>query len=522
MLSVCNANCSCNQNEWSPVCHLASDITYISPCHAGCQDRFLLNNSIYEFRKCACTLHSINNNSIVPSKITDVTKPGECDLHCHTLIPFVVLLTFLLFLTGVIQNPLLMVTMRSVDHNQRSFALGLQFTIVRLFSYLPSPIVYGRVIDGACRFWRTECGRVGDCAFVDVRDLNLYITGLGFVVKGSGLLFYFFLLYFLYRDKSADNTTFNNHGSLANEPKHLHGEVNGPKVPTVVVSYTNDNCVLVYLRCIKSGVDKDYSEGCEIWAMANVDDEDINIVAHFLTFIGKEAYGLIKTMALPEKPILLSYTTLNDLLLDYVQYTSFECCKGGRFCKMIHEDIKNSTALRHPNPIHTQDYADNSFSSCDTSHVIVPNMAFPNDSHSSDEISYKSEENMLSEHNYDRKPDVVLMDADFSNDPMLGNDILNNFEKTISEESNLDVISNINCPYNAFVSYGKLVQCKAQVLNELDFDYNSDDFISNAIYPYHKNTYNVYSNQCEKYVLNEATSFINWGYKDPKLFRVRG
>ncbi|CAH8476325.1 unnamed protein product [Schistosoma mattheei] len=238
MLSVCNANCSCNQNEWSPVCHLASDITYISPCHAGCQDRFLLNNSIYEFRKCACTLHSINNNSIVPSKITDVTKPGECDLHCHTLIPFVVLLTFLLFLTGVIQNPLLMVTMRSVDHNQRSFALGLQFTIVRLFSYLPSPIVYGRVIDGACRFWRTECGRVGDCAFVDVRDLNLYITGLGFVVKGSGLLFYFFLLYFLYRDKSADNTTFNNHGSLANEPKHLHGEVNGPKVPTVVVSYS--------------------------------------------------------------------------------------------------------------------------------------------------------------------------------------------------------------------------------------------------------------------------------------------
>ncbi|CAH8441447.1 unnamed protein product [Schistosoma rodhaini] len=48
MLSVCNANCSCNQNEWSPVCHLASDITYISPCHAGCQDRFLLNNSLYE------------------------------------------------------------------------------------------------------------------------------------------------------------------------------------------------------------------------------------------------------------------------------------------------------------------------------------------------------------------------------------------------------------------------------------------------------------------------------------------
>ncbi|VDP57864.1 unnamed protein product [Schistosoma curassoni] len=49
---------------------------------------------------------------------------------------------------------------------------------------------------------------------------------------------------------------------------------------------------------------------------------------------------------------------------------------------------------------------------------------------SSDEISdeiYKSEENMLSEHNYDQKPDVVLIDANFSNDPLLFNDILDDF-----------------------------------------------------------------------------------------------
>ncbi|VDP78866.1 unnamed protein product [Schistosoma mattheei] len=149
-------------------------------------------------------------------------------------------------------------------------------------------------------------------------------------------------------------------------------------------------------------------------------------------------------------------------------------------------------------------------------------MAFPNDSHISDEISYKSKEDMLSEHNHDRKPDVVLMDVDFSKDPLPCNDVLNKFEETISEESNLDVISNIICPHNAFVSCGKLVQCEARVLNELDSDYNSDDFISTAIHPYHKSTSNVYSNQCEKYVLNEATLFIAWGYKDPTLFRGGG
>ncbi|CAH8515220.1 unnamed protein product [Schistosoma intercalatum] len=150
------------------------------------------------------------------------------------------------------------------------------------------------------------------------------------------------------------------------------------------------------------------------------------------------------------------------------------------------------------------------------SHVIVPNMVFPNDSLISDEIPYKSEVNMLNEPNHDQKPDGVLIDADFSNDPLLCNDILNKFE------SNLDIVPNIICPHNVFVSCGKLVQCKAPVLNDLDFVYKSDEFISNAVYPYHKNTSNVYSNHCEKYVLNEATSFITWRYNDPTLFRGGG
>ncbi|KAH9587541.1 hypothetical protein MS3_00005246 [Schistosoma haematobium] len=125
---------------------------------------------------------------------------------------------------------------------------------------------------------------------------------------------------------------------------------------------------------------------------------------------------------------------------------------------------------------------------------------------------------MLNEPSHERKPEAVLIDADFSNDPLLCNDILNKFEETISEETKLDVISIIICPHNAFVSCGKLVQCEAQVLNELDFDYNSDGSISTAVYRFHKNTSNVYSNQCEKYALNESTSFITWGYKDSTLF----
>ncbi|KAH9582959.1 hypothetical protein MS3_00000414 [Schistosoma haematobium] len=92
---------------------------------------------------------------------------------------------------------------------------------------------------------------------------------------------------------------------------------------------------------------EDYFERFDVWAMIKTDDEDVNIVAHFLTFIGKEAYSLLKTLAIPKKPISLPYTTLKELLLDYVKYTNFDC-GNGRFRKMIHKDIKHSTTSRHP------------------------------------------------------------------------------------------------------------------------------------------------------------------------------
>ncbi|VDP83748.1 unnamed protein product [Schistosoma mattheei] len=67
------------------------------------------------------------------------------------------------------------------------------------------------------------------------------------------------------------------------------------------------------------------------------------------------------------------------------------------------------------------------------SRVIAPDMVFHNDSLISDESRCKSDENMLNEPSHDRKPDEVLIDADFSNDPLLCNDTLNKFEESISE-----------------------------------------------------------------------------------------
>ncbi|VDO95302.1 unnamed protein product [Schistosoma mattheei] len=86
-----------------------------------------------------------------------------------------------------------------------------------------------------------------------------------------------------------------------------------------------------------SGAFEDYLERFQIWIMTKKDVKGDKIVAHFLTFIGREAYSLLKTLAYPEKPTSLPYATLKGLLLNHVKWTSFKYREKENFHKMIRQ-----------------------------------------------------------------------------------------------------------------------------------------------------------------------------------------
>lgn len=46
---------------------------------------------------------------------------------------------------------------RSVPASQRSISLGLQGLLVSLFGTLPSPTIWGVIIDSACLVWNHPC-----------------------------------------------------------------------------------------------------------------------------------------------------------------------------------------------------------------------------------------------------------------------------------------------------------------------------------------------------------------------------
>jgi organic anion transporter 3A len=86
------------------------------------------------------------------------------------IMPFMVLLFFMTLVVAVTQMPVLMVVLRSVAEEEKAFALGIQFVIFRLFGYIPSPILFGTVIDSTCLLWKSTCeGEAGGrCLLYDI------------------------------------------------------------------------------------------------------------------------------------------------------------------------------------------------------------------------------------------------------------------------------------------------------------------------------------------------------------------
>ncbi|XP_018654700.1 uncharacterized protein Smp_204180 [Schistosoma mansoni] len=132
----------------------------------------------------------------------------------------------------------------------------------------------------------------------------------------------------------------------------------------------------------------------------------------------------------------------------------------------------------------TQNHCETKVSNQPTSyqifHSIVPDLVCPSDSHISDEISYNSANNMLNESDHDQKPDLVLVDANISNDPLFSNETLNKFEGNISEKSDSDVISNAIRRHNGFISTDIPNECDEYVPDESNSSHISDVIVSDA------------------------------------------
>ncbi|KAI2663538.1 Solute carrier organic anion transporter family member 2A1 [Labeo rohita] len=199
----CSANCSCPSSAFNPVCG-ENNIEYISPCHAGCTN-FTKDpenpNRVKIYNNCRC--------------IFDVAtaKPGPCANTCpHYLLPVMLLISLAGLIASLTHNPIYMMVLRSVPPEEKSFAIGVQFLLLRVLTWLPAPALFGMTIDSTCIWWKMACGKKQGCGYYDNNLLRNRYLGLQVGYKTLGISLLAFIGWKMHRTREY---------SLENKPEGL-------------------------------------------------------------------------------------------------------------------------------------------------------------------------------------------------------------------------------------------------------------------------------------------------------------
>lgn len=90
---------------------------------------------------------------------------------------------------------------------QRTLALGFQSVFLRLFGFIPGPIIIGAIFDSACILWQDECGDRGSCWVYE--NTRLSVGALSSALIGIFLNFVFTFICWLVYPKTNEGTTVN-------------------------------------------------------------------------------------------------------------------------------------------------------------------------------------------------------------------------------------------------------------------------------------------------------------------------
>uniref|UniRef100_A0A667WMS4 Solute carrier organic anion transporter family member n=1 Tax=Myripristis murdjan TaxID=586833 RepID=A0A667WMS4_9TELE len=187
----CISHCNCFTSSISPVCG-ANGVTYLSACFAGCTNASIFSCS-QNLTGCGC-ISSVSNFS--------TAAPGKCPSPgCReAFLIFLCVICACSLIGAMAQTPSVIILIRTVSPELKSYALGVLFLLLRLLGFIPPPLIFGAGIDSTCLFWSSECGDKGACLLYDnVAYRHLYVS-LAIILKGIAFLLYTTTWYCLRRN----------------------------------------------------------------------------------------------------------------------------------------------------------------------------------------------------------------------------------------------------------------------------------------------------------------------------------
>ncbi|XP_060255428.1 solute carrier organic anion transporter family member 2B1 isoform X28 [Ovis aries] len=194
----CMESCSCPSDDFNPVCDSSTRVEYITPCHAGCTSRVVQevpDKSQVLYNNCSCVAGG------------GPVSAGSCDSACsHLVLPFMILVSLGAALASVTHTPSFMLILRGVKKEDKTLAVGIQFMLMRVLAWMPSPVIHGSAIDTTCVYWAQSCGRRAVCRYYDHDLLRNRFIGLQFFFK-TGSLACFALILAILRQQDKEERT---------------------------------------------------------------------------------------------------------------------------------------------------------------------------------------------------------------------------------------------------------------------------------------------------------------------------
>ncbi|XP_004632641.1 solute carrier organic anion transporter family member 2B1 isoform X2 [Octodon degus] len=194
----CMAPCSCSVDGFNPVCDPGAGVEYITPCHAGCTAQVVQadqdKNKVF-YSNCSCVAGG------------GPVSAGSCDSACsHLVLPFILLVSLGAALASVTHTPAFMLILRGVKKEDKTLAVGIQFMLLRVLAWMPSPVIHGSAIDTTCVHWALSCGRRAVCHYYDLDLLRNRFVGLQFFFKTGSLVCFALVLTVLRQQNKEEET----------------------------------------------------------------------------------------------------------------------------------------------------------------------------------------------------------------------------------------------------------------------------------------------------------------------------
>jgi len=193
-----SASCFCSPNNYNPVCSTDGVTIFFNPCAAGCtdftQEKGPGGKETRVYSNCACaTKVSLETNTTLakpwwrdeelpaPTAVRGEVNgavqgycPSDCNRIFYTTLGVLMLVTFLAS-TGRIGTQI--IALRVLDPRDKAAAMVIMVSAISLFAFLPSPIIFGEIMDNACTKWGVKCGVAQNCLLYDTDKMRQYMLG---------------------------------------------------------------------------------------------------------------------------------------------------------------------------------------------------------------------------------------------------------------------------------------------------------------------------------------------------------